>query len=238
MTPKHFARGLLLLASLAAIGFLAESGVLGEALETGWIDTYVRDQALTGQLLFVGVGVLFTGIGLPRQVLAFLGGYAFGFVTGTVLALAATVLGCALAFSYSRFIGRDFVLSRFPGRIRRVDAFLHDSPFAMTLLLRLLPLGSNFAINLAAGVSGIAALPFLLGSALGYVPQMMVFSLLGSGINVDPVLRTGLSVVLFVVSAAIGVALYRRYRRGRSFDAELDGAAPESPAAGGGGRRG
>lgn len=220
---KHVARGLLLLASLAAIGFLAEAGILGDALETGWVDRYVRDEAVAGQLLFVAVGVVFTGIGLPRQVLSFLAGYAFGFALGTALSLVATALGCALSFSYSRFIGREFVLARFPARIRRIDEFLHDNPFAMAVLLRLLPVGSNVLINLAAGVSGIAILPFVLGSAVGYVPQTVVFALLGSGINVDPVLRTSLSVVLFVVSAAIGVALYRRYRRGRSIDVALNG---------------
>ena len=53
----------------------------------------------------------------------------------------------------------------------------------MTLLIRLLPVGNNFATSLAAGVSRVPARPFLLGSLLGYMPQTMVFALAGSGVE-------------------------------------------------------
>ena len=60
----------------------------------------------------------------------------------------------------------------------------------------------------------IGAAPFFAGSALGYIPQTVVFALLGSGINLEPELRIGASVVLFALSAVLGVHLYRRYRQG------------------------
>ena len=82
----------------------------------------------------------------------------------------------------------------------------------MALLIRLLPLGSNLVTNLVAGVSSANALGFFAGSVLGYVPQTIIFALLGSGINLDPALRITSSVLLFMLSAALGVYLYRRYR--------------------------
>ena len=226
--PKFLLRGLLLIASLAALGFLIKTTALGDFLDKTWIDSEVRGKGLAGSILFVAAGAAFTGVGLPRQVLSFLGGYAFGFMAGTALALLSTVGGCVGAFYYARFLGRQPVLARFPGRIRKIDAFLSDNPLSMTLLIRLLPVGSNLVVNLGAGVSGIGAAAFLAGSAIGYPPQTMVFTLLGSGINVEPSLRISLSVVLFVVSALLGVSLYRKYRRGRSFDEELDQALAES----------
>jgi uncharacterized membrane protein YdjX (TVP38/TMEM64 family) len=77
--------------------------------------------------------------------------------------------------------------------------------------------------NLAAGVSSVAALPFIAGSAAGYVPQTVIFALVGTGVQVDPVLRIGLSVVLFVASAGLGLYLYRRVRARREIPG--DGAA-------------
>jgi uncharacterized membrane protein YdjX (TVP38/TMEM64 family) len=103
-----------------------------------------------------------------------------------------------------------------------VDAFVRDNPFSMTLLIRLLPVGSNVATSLAAGLSSVAALPFLLGSGLGFVPQTAVFALVGSGVNVDPVWRIGLGVVLFVLSGALGVYLYRRLKHGKVYDEDLE----------------
>jgi hypothetical protein len=57
---------------------------------------------------------------------------------------------------------------------------------------------------------------------VGYTPQNAVFALAGSGINLNPVFRIGLATALFIVSALIGVYLYRRFRHGRSFDGAVD----------------
>jgi len=44
------------------------------------------------------------------------------------------------------------------------------------------------------------------------------------GVSIDPAMRISLSVVLFLVSALLGVYLYRRCRRGRSAGEEIDRA--------------
>jgi len=52
----------------------------------------------------------------------------------------------------------------------------------------------------------------------------MAFGLAGSGVNIEPVLRIGLAAALLAVSGAIGLALYRRYRHGKTIDENLDSA--------------
>jgi len=76
--------------------------------------------------------------------------------------------------------------------------------------------------NLAAGVSGVGAISFFLGSALGYLPQTLVFTLVGSGFSVDPEIRIAISVILFAVSGFLGVFLFRKYRHGKSFDVRVE----------------
>ncbi len=214
-------RGLVLIATLAAIGALLEKLGLRSMLQTGWVDHAVRGRGLAGAATLVVVGSAFTALGLPRQVPAFLGGYAFGFVDGTVIGLLATLGGAVATFQYARFMGRDFLVRRFPHRIRRIDDFLAGNPVAMALVLRLSPFSSNLAANLAAGVSGVRPLPFFAGSAIGYLPQTLVFALLGSGFTLDPVLRLSLSVVLFVVSSVLGIWLWRRFRSARGLPEDL-----------------
>ncbi len=234
MTPRIWLRGIILIVSLIALGYALKVGGLGSAIDESWIDTQIRGRGITGEVLFVVIGFLFTGVGLPRQIICFLGGYAFGFGLGTALGLLATTLGCIAAFGYARVLGRDFVASRFPRRVRKIDDFLHDNPLTMTLLIRLLPVGSNLVTNLAAGVSGVRGAPFIAGSALGYLPQTIIFALIGSGIALEPGLRIGVSVLLFVVSGAMGVYLYRTYRHGKSFDDNVErelGVGHEPPQA-------
>jgi uncharacterized membrane protein YdjX (TVP38/TMEM64 family) len=224
---KPYLRGLALIASFVALGYLVKATGLSGLFDEAWIDAEIRGRGLSGEALFLAVGAVLTALGFPRQAVCFLGGYAFGFDLGTVLSLAASLGGCVLAFLYARLLGRSFVQGRFPDRIRRVDDFLRANPFSMTLLVRLLPVGSNVVTNLAAGVSGVRALPFLAGSLIGYVPQTAIFALLGSGIHFDPMMRIAASVALFVVSGMVGVYLFRRYRKSGALDRDVDTALDE-----------
>ncbi len=230
MSAKGILRGLVFLASLVAIGFLVRALQLDSFLDKAWIDTEIRGRGLTGEMLLVATGAVFVAVGLPRQIISFLAGYGFGFVAGLGLGLAATTLGCIISFVSARCLSRDVIARRFPGRVRRIDDFLADNPFTMTLLIRFLPAGSNLVTNLAAGVSSVGWLPFVAGSAVGYVPQTAVFALVGSGIGVDPVWRIGLSAVLFVACGGLGIHLYRRYRHGKSLEAENGNGGNEAAA--------
>jgi len=222
LKPRLLAKGLVMILTLAALGWALKMSGLGDLLSEHWIDAEVKGRGLTGRLLFVGLGGALMAVGVPRQAVCFLGGYAFGFLEGTALASLSSVLGCMLCFFYSRLLGRELVMHKFAARVRRVDDFLKDNPLSMSMLIRFLPIGSNLLTNLLGGVSSVPAMPFFLGSLVGYLPQTVVFVLLGSGVQVDPVLRIGASVALFLVSAVMGVVLYRRMRHGHSLDGEID----------------
>lgn len=224
MRVKTYVPGLIFLLTLIAIGYVVESGQLGGLLSEEWIDREVRGQGISGELMFLAVGGFATAVAVPRHLISFLGGYAFGFGLGGALAVAATEIGCVLDFFYARVVGRPLVSARMGARVRRIENFLAANPFAMTLLVRLLPVGNNFATSLAAGVSRVPARPFLLGSLLGYIPQTLVFALAGSGIEMGARYRIALAVLLFVVSGAIGIWLYRRYRHGRTLGDDVEKA--------------
>jgi len=167
-----------------------------------------------GPLGFVAVGTLVCAAGLPRQIVALAGGYAFGFWPGCALALLAEIGGCGVDFYWARLLGRraaaDFIARREGGRLHRLDRFLAERAFTATLTLRLLPVGNNLLLNLFAGVSGIGAAPFLLASLVGYVPQTLVFALAGAGASVSDGAQLGLAAALFAASMALGVLLLRR----------------------------
>ncbi|WP_137125587.1 TVP38/TMEM64 family protein [Roseomonas sp. HF4] len=213
----------VLAAGLVAAGLLLRG--IGLAPGTAWVDEWVLGQGLLGDLVFVAVGAAATAAGAPRQGVAFLGGYAFGALEGTLLALAAQVVGCALSYGWARAVGRRWaerrLAGRFGHRLRPLRDVLAGSPFGATLALRLLPIGNNLALNLLAGMATVSLVPFLAASAIGYLPQTLVFALLGKGVRVDGAWQVGLAVVLFVVSAGIGFALLRRHRAGRALEAAV-----------------
>lgn len=228
MNARIILKGLALILSLALLGYLFKTSDLTASINETWIDTHVRRHGVQGVAVFLLMGALFTAIGLPRQIIAFLGGYAFDTLSGTLLATFAALLGCVLTFVYARLFGKGLLRARLGERVERFDAFIRTHPFSMTLLIRLLPVGSNVLINLAAGVSSIRPVPFFSGTLIGYLPQTLVFALVGSGVHIAPGLKLGGAIVLFLASGALGVYLYRRYRHGYSLDTDLDLAVGES----------
>ena len=220
--PRVFINGLLLIATLVGLAYLFETTHLASLLNKAWIDHEVRGQGVSGELLFVGMGALATALGVPRQAISFLAGYAFDVALGTALGVGATLGGCLLAFFYARWFGRALVTARFRERVGHVEDFVRDNTFSMTVLIRLLPLGNNLATNLAAGVTRVRPVPFLLGSAVGYIPQTLVFALIGSGVSLDPLWRISLGVMLFIGSGLLGVYLFRKFRRGRHLDKRME----------------
>ncbi|MDJ0948015.1 MAG: VTT domain-containing protein [Alphaproteobacteria bacterium] len=208
-------RGLVVIATVAlAIVIIRESSLATSVDDLkAWVDGEVHGHGLSGGLLFIAAGALFTAVGLSRQVIAFIGGYAFGVGLGTGLALVAGLGGVIAAFSYARFLGRDVVSARFPARIRRLDEFLQVNPFLTTLAVRLLPISNNLVVNLTAGITNVPAVPFFAASAVGHLPQTLVFALIGSGLAQGIYLKTAVAIVLFLVSVAIGTVLFRRFRR-------------------------
>ena len=195
--------------ALMATGLL----LAGYALrQLGLNEDRLRAAGQGGAIGFLALATAACAVGIPRQVSAYAGGLAFGFVPGGLLALAAMIMACAIDFTWARLLARRWVASRLGGRLARLDRSLAQRPFTTALTFRLLPFGSNLLLNLLAGVSGVAALPFVLGSAVGYVPQAAIFALLGAGVRVDAGAQLAVAVAMLAVSVCLGWMLFRRAR--------------------------
>lgn len=222
---RPLVRASALFFSLAVLAVLFHLLDIQNILEPAWADRHLKESAETalwqGMLIYIAVTAVLSPVGVPRQALSALGGYAFGALVGSVLASIGLTIGCACGFYYARLLGRGALQHRFGRRLQRLETFLARSPFAMTVAVRCFPLGSNALTNLAAGLTGIPALSFIAGSALGYLPQTIIFTLLGSGMRVDPFWRILTATLLFIAASAIGFMLYKR------FSGELGGADAE-----------
>jgi uncharacterized membrane protein YdjX (TVP38/TMEM64 family) len=212
IASRYFRKGLLFLLLCGLFGWVISSNSMFESLNKQWIDLHIRNNGLQGVLYFMLIGALVTAIGCPRQLVAFLGGYAFGAVNGALLSTLGVGMGCVLSLFFARIVIRPFVNRRFPNRIIKFNDFLSLRPVVKTIVIRLLPLGNNLVTNLIAGVTAVKARYFVLGSVIGYLPQMAIFALMGKGVVVLSVWKIGLSIVLFIISSALSVRLYREYR--------------------------
>jgi len=171
---------------------------------------YVESLGAVGVLVFLVLAALATSIGLPRQLFAFAAGFSFGVTSGVLLSSFAAIVGCAITFFCARRWLSDRVRSRYPNALKSLNGLLQQDVFFKVVVLRLQPLGTNLITNLCAGVSNVPAGLFLSSSWFGYLPQMVVFALLGAGVRIgsDAYLIYGLA--MLGLSLAIGVWLYAR----------------------------
>ncbi|MHC5209694.1 MAG: TVP38/TMEM64 family protein [Planctomycetota bacterium] len=118
--------------------------------------------------------------GIPRLAFAAAAGVLFGWGLGFVLAHVGATTGNLLAFSWSRWLGRDFVARHAGRRLARLLDKIRRHPIATNVLLRVCPVGSSFMVTLMFGVSPVTAGQFAVGTFLGMLPGTLALALFGS----------------------------------------------------------
>ncbi len=209
---KRILKGSTFFIIMVGVVLLARYTQLDEILEASWAKNNFANAGPQGVLLYLAVVAVFSTIGMPRQALAIAGGYAYGAVIGTLWVSLGLTIGCALGFFFARFFASNFVQRKFGNKLKHIEHFLSLSPFATAIAIRCFPTGNNAITNMLAGVTKIPAVSFIAGSCIGYLPQNIIFALLGSGIEVNTFWRTTIAAILFVASSAFGIYLFKHYR--------------------------
>ncbi len=183
---------------------------------------FVEDNAPAAAFLYCAVYIAAVALSFPgASFLTIAGGFLFGAMFGTGLALVAATIGATLIFLVARTSLGEYLAGKAGPRMQRLREGFQREGFSYLLFLRLVPLFPFWLVNLAAALFGMRLLPYVLATAIGILPGTFVFSYFGQG------LRTALgsegpplSVGLFVALALLGLmallpAIVRRWRRGR-----------------------
>jgi uncharacterized membrane protein YdjX (TVP38/TMEM64 family) len=207
---------LLILTSFIGValffGVFLSLDVLENANLQPLLDQYIP-QGHLGYLAALTLLAILTSIGLPRQVAAFSCGYIFGITYGTLIATLAATIGCMLTLFIAKTFFRQKVLNAYPEKLNRISTFFATHTFSKALIIRLLPAGSNFLTNVLAGTANIKFIPYVSGTCVGFIPQMLIFSLLGAGVKVGEQQQIILSLCLLIVALTFGYWLYRKEKK-------------------------
>ena len=206
---------LLLLILVGAFSVFSENVIDPDA-----IAARVAEASAGTKLIFFLGAVVFTAVGLPRQLVAFVCGFVFGLVPGVLVSLCSALLGCIVAFFLARFFLRDFIAHRHQKTVQFLDKLVRHDAFAKVIVVRLQPLGTNLLTNLCAGVSAIRPITFFSATAIGYLPQLLVFALAGDGIRLGQGSKLLLSGAMLLISLVVAYWLWRRHRARDAADIE------------------
>ncbi|MGB6230472.1 MAG: VTT domain-containing protein [Litorimonas sp.] len=198
-------------AALLVIGLLFLNDV--QAM-LGWLEANGRSPiglALALLLFVVGAYLL-----VPQWVLIGAAISTFGFVPGAAVAWTGTMLAVTVQLFTAERFGRS-LRRRFTGTgLRRMMQTFRDNSLKSGFVVRLVPTGPALLVNSAAGLAGVRPGRFLVGTAFGIVPKILLTAFIVQGVISG---AEGERIALWIALAALfalGQFLLVRHLRSKS----------------------
>jgi uncharacterized membrane protein YdjX (TVP38/TMEM64 family) len=128
----------------------------------------------------IGLAVGQAGIApLPMNVIIITNGLVFGPVWGSLLSWFSTVLGASLCFLLSKSLGKPFAEKIVGSSMEKAEAFFRKYGLHAMFLVRVMPFVPFDAISYGAPLVGVPFSRFLLATAIGIIPSILIYSFLG-----------------------------------------------------------
>lgn len=186
-----------------------------------WIDDLqafkgqIRGWGWQGVLAFTVASIAIIALGVPRLLLCGVAGVLFGFVTGSISALVASVAGAYGTFLFARWSGRGWAERKLAGSTvsAGLKRLLARPTIGTICIARQLPV-PGIVINTAIGMLPTRHATFLLGTTLGYLPSNAVIALAGSSLGKDslPTAITQATLAMGALGVLAAVMMWLRHR--------------------------
>jgi uncharacterized membrane protein YdjX (TVP38/TMEM64 family) len=189
------------------------------------ISTWLRplEDAWYGPLLTVLAFVILSLVLVPVLGMTLVTGLLFGPWLGSLYAVIGCFASAILAFWIGRWLGTD-ALHRFRCKFPKVDEHLRRNGVVAVFLIRKVPLPFT-PVNMVVGASRIPFAEFLIGTALGMGPIVIVLATTGSAVGalIGGADASWTPILLLVAGLLIAIGLNRFMR-----DRDQEPATPEA----------
>lgn len=192
MTPERRRSPLV---RLAPLGLLVLGVVLFFALDLGRflsldslhrnrleLTEFVTRHGVLAALSFLAAYVVVVVFSLPvATLLSVLGGFLFGVEVGVPLVVVAATAGATLLFLIARSTLGVFLRERAGPWLARMETGIRKNELSYLLILRLVPVFPFFLVNIVPALLGVRLRNFVVATAVGIVPGVVVYVGIGAG---------------------------------------------------------
>ncbi len=194
-------------------------GDLDAASLVSWARAYTRGIApMALAAAIVPLYLLLLHLMFPLTVLVAATGLLFGAWQGALYASLGTLLFAATSFWLGHALGRDMLVRLGGARMHAASRYLSRRGVRVVLLISLLPVAPFALTNMLAGASHIRFGDYMLGSALGLLPGVILVAAFGGELGAviegggrEELLALAVVAVL-VVAALVGLRAWLRSR--------------------------
>jgi uncharacterized membrane protein YdjX (TVP38/TMEM64 family) len=148
------------------------------------ISAWVAAHPVLAPMAYAALYAGAVALAVPGAVwLTIAGGFLFGAVLGTGLAVMSATLGAVLVFLAARRLFGGDALERLGPKAARLAAGLRRDAWSYLLVLRLVPVFPFFLVNLVPAFAGVRLPVFVATTLAGIVPATAVFATAGAGLG-------------------------------------------------------
>lgn len=206
-------KALLLVALVALSWFILKTQYFQSLAIDAQLRQFFENYGLWAWPLISISCIFFTAVGGSRQLVALICGALLGGWQGCLVSTGYTLLGALLTIGFSYYFAPVWLYRRYGAGLGKLQQSMQHRTWLWVCTLRLLPVGSNVLTNLACGLAKLPLSHVLAGSLIGYLPQMALFSYIGSGLVLTDTTQLIVGFALLLGSILLGTVLYRQQFR-------------------------
>lgn len=213
LSKKTVVNILLGLTLLLSIGLLIYySPALIEIMSSmDHFSAYIRSTDHWGPVMFILFQILQIVVApIPGEVVQIAGGYIYGVTLGSLYTTLGLILGSAIAFYFTRFIGRDYISKILQKKKYKWMTFIYDEKkFSVFLFIFfVIPGLPKDLLVFVAALTSMGSFRFFLILIVGRLPWIIASAAVGSTIQMQ---QYSIAIIITVI-AVIGFVLGYIYK--------------------------
>lgn len=165
---------------------------------------YLENLGWRGYVIFILLSVIVAVFLLPGQVLAIVGGLAYGGLIGGALTVIGASLGATLSFIIGKYVARGYIIQRFGNdpTFQKIEKGVRENGLSFLIFTRLVPIFPFAIQSYAYAMTPMSVKKFSLISFLTMMPASFIYAFMASEI-----VAKGVSMSLLLELTVAGVLL-------------------------------
>jgi uncharacterized membrane protein YdjX (TVP38/TMEM64 family) len=140
----------------------------------------IKSLGLLGPLVLTGSVAVLVAVGFPRLLFCVIAGMALGFWSGLFWTQLGTLVGNYAVFLLVRLHGRGWA-ERYASKHGSLRGLVRRQGITGVILARQVPV-PGLLVNVACGLLSLRHRDFLIGTAVGQLPEAVPCTLIGAGV--------------------------------------------------------
>jgi uncharacterized membrane protein YdjX (TVP38/TMEM64 family) len=153
---------------------------------------------------------------IPASLLSIVAGNIFGSFYAFIYSMIGCFFSGTLAFFLAKFMGKPFVDKILKGKVLKIDSGLEKHGFLIMLLMRLSFVFPYDALSYASGLTKVKYKDFILGTMLGIIPEMIMYSYIGKNLGKYTIKKIFIPIILMTIIAVSANYIYKSYKNNKN----------------------